>query len=293
MNQHRTRVLVTGASGFIGQKVVQELRTAGAELQALSTQPLRTESLLGVAALDIRKLETEITFAALEAFKPDVFLHLGWAGIPDYSMRMSLENLARGVDLFGLATRLEVGRIVASGSCWEYGEAKGELVESERTRPNTAFSQSKSHLRDILETIALGSGIEYRWARIFYAYGPGQRKQSLIPMCIDSIKNGEMPRLRDTRSAIDLVHVDDVADALAKLTLGEGPSGVFNVGSGKAYAVSDIVELVRASIEGGAVSEIARSTDDRCASWASLDKISRDYEWLPRVSIEDGVRSML
>ena len=293
MIQRETRVLMTGASGFIGQHVVQKLKAAGAELQALSTQPLLAESMLGVTAHDIHELRTDSTFALLEAFSPDVFLHLGWAGIPDYSMQMSLENLATGVALLGLASQLKVGRIVAAGSCWEYGSARGELKENQKDRPNTAFSKAKSHLRDVFESVAVDSGMEYRWARIFYAYGPGQRKESLIPMSIDAIKNGQTPQLRDTRSAIDLVHVDDVAHAIAKLSLEKGPSGIFNVGSGKAYKVSDVVELVRESIMDGPVSEKERMSDTSFASWANLEKIGRDYQWSPKVSIEDGVRSML
>ena len=293
MIQRETRVLMTGASGFIGQHVVQKLKAAGAELQALSTQPLKAESMLDITAHDIHKLKTDSTFALLEKFRPEVFLHLGWAGIPDYSMQMSLKNLETSVALLGLASQLKVRRIVAAGSCWEYGSAGGELEENQKVRPDTAFSKAKSHLREVFETVAVDSEMEHRWARIFYAYGPRQRKESLIPLSIDSIKNGRTPQLRDTRSAIDLIHVDDVAHAIATLTLERGPSGVFNVGSGKAYRVSDVVEIVRETIMGGPVSKRDLMSDNSFAAWANLEKIGRDYDWSPRVSLEDGIRSML
>jgi dTDP-6-deoxy-L-talose 4-dehydrogenase (NAD+) len=289
----KNRILVTGASGFIGKAVMSELIQHGAEILVASTNPEKVSAEWGIQALDVAHISSDRSTKHVKSFSPQVLVHLGWSRLPDYSVDACLENLALSVELFRVVATHGVTRVVSSGSCWEYGEARGELHETQQMVPNSFFGEAKNYLRQVLDSIGKNSDIETRWARIFYAYGPGQRDQSLIPTSIREWKRGAAPRLRDTGSAIDLVHVQDVARGLASLTLKDGPSGVYNLGSGSATKVSDVVQFIQSSISGSSANlpPIIAQRDN--AAWANIQSMDRDFGWKPMVSLAEGIQELI
>jgi nucleoside-diphosphate-sugar epimerase len=99
--------------------------------------------------------------------------------------------------------------------------------------------------------------------------------------------------LRDTKSSIDLVHVEDVAGALVALTLKDGPSGVFNVGSGSATRVSDVVEFVRSVTANEEVGPKITDSTDELASWADITSMRVNFGWKPKILLTQGIRSII
>jgi len=287
------RVIITGASGFIGKAVVPLLLDSKIPLMALSTRPVEISKTWGIDSMDIRELSQESSLERLRGFSPTVLLHLGWSRLPDYSTDACLDNLISSIEILRASIDCGVKRVVAAGSCWEYGDLKGELSEHTSVFPTSIFTKTKNNLRNILESVGEDTGIETRWARIFYSYGPGQREQSLIPFTIRSWKNGEAPALRDTESAIDLIHVQDVATGLVALTLKKGPSGVFNLGSGSATKVSDVVQYIKSCVSGNNVSHSFLMQDGESAAWANLESMSKHFDWKPKTSLAEGIRGMV
>ena len=285
-----SRILLTGATGFIGQNVVPMLIAEGAEVMALTTKPREVVKRWGIQSVDIQKDDENIVLNKVKAFAPSVLLHLGWSGLPDYSAAACLANVASSARVTRLALKGGVTRIVGAGSCWEYGSLKGALSEHLTTTPTSMFAQSKLCIRQLLSSVEQETGTQTRWARIFYAYGSGQREGSLIPSTIRAWRAGSAPDLRDTQSAIDLIHVQDVAKGLVALTLCRGPSGDFNIGSGGATKVSDVVELVRARI---ASEQNLKSISPRIgdgATWADIGAMQRAFGWTPKIPLSEGIR---
>ena len=288
-----SRILLTGASGFIGQVVVPLLLSEGAEIMALTTKPTEVVERWGIEVVDLLKSTDKAMRDRIDAFSPSVLLHLGWSGLPDYSADACLANVASSIQVIRMALASGVSRIVGAGSCWEYGDLQGELSEHLSTAPTSMFAQSKSCLRQLLSSVEQENGTQTRWARIFYAYGPEQREGSLIPTTIKAWRAGSAPDLRDTQSAIDLIHVEDVASGLVALTLRSGPSGIFNLGSGAATRVSDVVELVRAQISGEERGTQIQARVGDGATWADIDAMHRSFGWTPRISLPEGIGRML
>ncbi len=287
------RILLTGTTGFIGQIVVPLLLSEGADVAALTTKPAEVSERWGIEAVDLLQSTEKEMRDRIDAFSPSGLLHLGWSGLPYYSTDTCLANVASSILVIRMALASGVSRIVGAGSCWEYGDLHGELSEHMPTVPNSLFTQSKSCLRQLLSSVEQETSVETRWARIFYAYGSGQRERSLIPSAIRSWRAGSAPDLRDTQSAIDLIHVEDVASGLVALTLRSGPSGVFNLGSGAATKVSDVVELVRAQIAGEERGTEIQARVEDGATWANIDAMHRSFGWTPRISLPEGIGRML
>lgn len=293
MNDSNRRIIVTGASGFIGKSIMPILLSEGVKVMALTTKPEELSEKWGIQAIDLNKLCEADNVERMQDFSPEVLLHLGWARLPDYSADASLSNVVSSVEIVRVAMAAGVRRIVVTGSCWEYGDQKGQLKEVGNPNPNSMFAQSKNALRLLLDSASRETDLQLRWARVFYAYGPGQRDQSLIPLSIRSWQNGAAPNLRDTSSAIDLIHVEDVAKALVALALREGPSGVFNVGSGSAARVGDVVEFIRDAIAAEDTEAVIPSAKDDLASWADISSMKSSFGWSPTIELRDGIKSMI
>ena len=214
------KIFITGGTGFIGRHTASELARRGHRLLLLTRRSNPKElfaSRKNIAFVrgDIRNVGA--WSGLVKRFRPDVVLHMAWEGIPDYGPRASIKNLNGGLGVIRLAAAISCKRLVCVGSDKEYGVSAGKVDESTGLHPFTAFSAAKTALHWIGKEIARENGIKFVWARIFFAYGPGQRPAALIPYLLSCIQKGVQPEIKNVAGANDFVYIDDVARALAML----------------------------------------------------------------------------
>ena len=288
------KVLVTGATGFIGHQVCQTFSAAGHEIYAVSaTGRPRTDWPDSSPSINRYIMGDHLAIGLLE-WAPEVIVHLAWEGIPVLSSEMCAKNVREQVQFFDRLCELpSVRHVVAIGSCREYGDAHGPCLESVSTLPTDAFGRAKDEIRRRLETLCVNLGIDVTWLRVFYAYGPGQRVGSLVPALIRSLACGEPLHLGSPRAVHDFVHVEDVATAVLCAAELQGVSGIFNVGTGRPTAVSEIAEIVKTVWVGDDPVQIKspRLADipHPPGMWADLVQISEILEWHPEVELVTGV----
>lgn len=278
------RILITGASGFLG-KHLNPLLTSH---DVLTLTRSVKESSINVGKLLIGDLLHSGSWEAeIERFSPECCIHLAWHGLPDYSFANCHVNLDASLRLLHALVKARVKRLVVAGSCWEYGRAVGQVSENLNPLSCGVFAATKHALRTVLESVACEAGFEYRWARIFFAYGPGQRNISLIPDLYRQYALGKQALLREPSSVQDFVFVEDVARGLKCLAECDGPSGVFNLGSGKPTSVHTIASKV-ASYFG--MSTGYTNVEDGPGFWADTSCTTATFGWQPTVDITEGVR---
>ena len=291
------RVLVTGATGFVGRHVVKALQNYGYEL-ALFVRNVDD-------ALNLKKLDTVIIQGdlgnldaaknSIQKFNPEVCIHLAWKGIPDYSADISKSNLDNSINFLRfIAKETDCRKIVISGSCFEYGKTKGACKESDTVQTTSFFAWAKQSIYNYVSLLCEQSAIDLIWFRIFYVYGPGQRAGSLIPAIIYKFSKAECPDIMSPDNKNDFVYVVDVAKAFQIAAINKIPSGIYNLGSGTSTSVYEVCKTAERLITGQTfMSEQLRNTnkEHKVTDFrADISKTSQTLDWAVSTPLEEGIK---
>lgn len=291
------RVLVTGGAGFVGARVVHRLVEQGCAVALLLREASNTRRLQGVIERctvlrgELSRLEAQR--APLQSFAPDGVLHLAWEGVKgaDRNHPMQLSNVSTSIDLFRLTGEIGCASFVGLGSQAEYGLLSGRIDERAPTRPTTTYGAAKLAAGCALERAAAAAGRPFAWLRLFSSYGPDDDPSWLIPYMIRTLLAGERPRLTKAEQIWDYIHVDDVADAIVA-ALQSGAHGIFNLGSGQARPLREIVELLRDGIDPAlplGFGEVEYRPDQVMHLESDIGALCAATGWAPRVPLEQGL----
>ncbi len=278
------RIFITGGSGFIGTHLIRELE--GNQILVLTREkPLwassaRVDWLVGDLA------QTAIWESQLIEFSPEVCIHLAWEGLPDYSKEVSEKNVQLGTNLLSILQKTKVKKIVALGSCWEYGDIQGMALETQDVKPDSHFAAAKVQVCEMFSAKCNSAGMGFVWPRIFFSYGPGQRDVALLPTVITALANNEIPAIKSPDLAQDFIYISDVARAIAVTATTNNVEGIFNVGSGLLTQVGGFVNLVSAQFGSTYRADVSGAPFGLCAS---VDKIKKVVGWEPRFTLQQGV----
>ncbi len=238
------KVLVTGATGFIGQYVVAELLRRGCHVIASSAHPTKA------AAMDWFNRVTYIPFdfshfdPAVNYYtcfqSPDLLLHLAWEGLPNYKAAFHIEeNLPRHTALLRNLIQHGLSDVTVTGTCFEYGMAEGCLAENLPPAPANAYAIAKDRLRREL-AVLLPEG--HRWVRLFYMYGKGQHSNSLFSQLENALRSGEdFFAMSGGVQERDYLPVEKVAAYVVQIALQHAVTGIINCCSGQPVTVLDMV----------------------------------------------------
>ncbi|MBY0399271.1 NAD-dependent epimerase/dehydratase family protein, partial [Myxococcota bacterium] len=245
------RVLVTGATGFIGLHTLAPLLARGYEVHAVSSREPRSGSTApgpagrptGVVWHRADLLAPGTGAGLLAEVKPSHLLHLAWYVVPG-KLITAPENFAWVAASMDLIRHFAVQggrRFAVCGSGYEYDWSYGYCSEKRTPAvPNTVYGACKQALHLMAESFAEQAGLSATWGRVFFLYGPNEHPDRLVSSVIRSILRGEPARCSHGRQIRDYMHVQDVADGLVAL-LDSDVRGAVNVSSGEATTLREIV----------------------------------------------------
>lgn len=294
-----TRVLVTGAAGFVGANLARRLLADGHETLLAAGPGGDTWRLDG---LDAEVSETDLTDAGatdalLARARPEWIFHLAAHGA--YSWQTDLRRIA-AVNVVGtanlLASALAHGfdAFVNAGTSSEYGLKPTAPTENEAIDPNSAYAATKAAATMLLRQSSLAREAPIVTLRLYSAYGAWEDPRRLIPALIVAGLDGRLPPLVDPATARDFVYIDDVVEAFVlAATTQVTPGSVFNIASGVQTTLGEAVEIVRRVFgiaeEPAWGSLPARSWDT--STWiGDASKARRELGWKPVSDFESGLR---
>ncbi len=285
------RVLVTGASGFIGTHLCRCLARSGAEVYAMSRKP-RADGENGChwRQGDLRDIATaQWAFAAI---KPETVIHLASHAWGDRSLELVMptfhDNLLSTVNVLHAAAETGCRRFVLPGSLEEPEGAEPEAIPSSPYAAakwaGTAYARMFHRLYQVPVVIP----------RIFMTYGPGQPARKLIPHVIVSLLRGESPKLSNGERRIDWIYIDDVVSGLlaAALAPKSAEGCTFDLGSGISLSIREIVDQI-VTLMGSPAKPLFGALPDRPLEQERVADIYRsraELSWAPSVSLEEGLK---
>lgn len=237
------RIAVTGASGFIGQRIVAELSRHPVDIVLAVRDRTRVRHIQDVEVIEV-DLASPTDDALHHLGQSDLLIHLAWGGLPNYKSNQHFETeLPRQYrflkDLIGAGLQ----SLLVAGTCAEYGMQSGPLVESLPALPVNAYGYAKDALRRQLMFLREAHHFGLTWARLFYMHGEGQPASSLLPQLEAAVIRGDAAfKMSGGEQLRDYLHVGEVARQIVALALAGGDHGIVNVCAGKPTSVRRLVE---------------------------------------------------
>jgi len=244
------KILVTGASGFLGRHVVNAL-LLNQDLQLTVTASREDSLQTYLSARNVKILPFDIygDFEDdLDLFDffgaPDKVIHLAWRGLPNYGQAFHVtENVAS--DFKFLKNLLDFGLkdLTVTGTCFEYGLVEGELAENLPSAPANFYALGKDTLRRMLEIYQRQRSFDLKWVRLFYMFGEGQNPNSLLASLSTAIARGDKAfNMSAGMQLRDYLSVEVAAANIMTIALQSKVQGIINNCSGTPVRVLDFVK---------------------------------------------------
>lgn len=244
------KILVTGASGFVGKHVVsalsskQDVQLTVTASKIESLQMYKTAGNVKIQPFDICG-EYEADFDLFNYFgAPDKVIHLAWRGLPNYGQAFHVtENVQSDFKFLKNLVDFGLKDLTVTGTCFEYGMVEGELTEHLPSTPSNFYALGKDTLRKMLEIYQQQKAFDLKWVRLFYMFGDGQHPNSLLSSLNAAILRGdEVFNMSAGMQLRDYLSVEEVAENIVCIALQSKVKGIINNCSGLPVRVVDFVE---------------------------------------------------
>jgi UDP-glucose 4-epimerase len=295
--KQRYRILVTGASGFVGSYLTKYLVAQGHSVAVVVRNPrtsARLKEVLSQVTLIESSLEQYLEEKALEEFRPDIVYHLAWEGVDKINRDLNNHdiNFLNTMNLLKLAYEFGCQSFVGLGSQAEYESSSTALNENSNTNPKSAYGKSKLETFNSSHNLAQELGIRFSWIRLFSAYGYSDHENALIPFVIKKLLAEESPYLTSGEQLWDFIYIEDAVKAIAAVGMEPHASGVFNLGSGNAMSIRDTLEtlksIIKTEVELG-FGKIPYSPQQIMNLKADITRIKTITGWEPETMLYNGL----
>lgn len=296
------KVLVTGATGFIGSNLVRRLLDNGFNVYVL----IRPNSTIGTGRLDkykgINKIfgnSTDLILKAKELPAFDICYNLASYGV-DYRQQ-DLELVINGnikftLDIIEFCSLNNTRLLVNTGSCFEYGVNEEELLtEKHVINPQGIYGSAKAASVIMGNTYAKMKNVKMITLRPFGVYGSDEGMHKLVPQLMNAVIKNESMSLTEGMQIRDYIYLEDLLDAYIELGSNEGvkPYEIFNVCSSEKTTIKDIVRII-CEVSDSDISlfkfgAIPYRENEVMSFVGDNSKIKEKINWGPKHSLRDGL----
>jgi nucleoside-diphosphate-sugar epimerase len=285
----KEKILVTGASGFLGSNLCRRLMHNGAQVHAVSRTPRNSESGC-VCSWQGDMADIGTVRRLLYEIKPDVVFHLAGLSTASPDRELVLPTLhsllVSTVNILTVSAEIGCRRVVLAGSLTEPQPGLSEIT------PGSPYAAAKwacgAYARMFYELYRVPVVI----VRPFMTYGPGQNERKLIPHVILSFLRGEAPKISSGQQQFDWIFVDDVIDGfLAAAGAPEVEGRTIDLGSGTLVSIRTMVQTL-VDLTGSKIDPHLGAVSDRPFEQARTADMSHAYaalNWKPKISLREGL----
>lgn len=296
------KVLVTGATGFIGSHLTRRLVAEGAHvsafMRATSDRRSLAEVLDRVSVHEVDICDADSVSAAMARIRPEIVFHLAAIGMsePFISPKVAMQvNVHGTLHLLQAAHQLGVQRFIHSGTAYEYGNAAcGDPLAKEGLDPINIYAASKVAAWAFVRLYTRTYGLPAVTVRLFAVYGPGQPPKTLVPSAVCAALEGRDFPMTPGEQMRDFVFVSDVVEGYLRVAAAPGVEGAsIDLGTGQAWTIRDVVKWLfeLAGSKGKPlVGALPYRPGETMKLVADIRAAQELLNWQATVSLDDGLR---
>tara|TARA_Y100000031_G_C8204205_1_gene377796 strand:- start:587 stop:1432 length:846 start_codon:yes stop_codon:yes gene_type:complete len=275
-------ILVTGGSGFIGNRLLKILKYKN--LYLISSKRRKNFIKLDLLKPDYNKIKN---------LKIDVCIHLAWSGIPNYTKKNSYLNFEASKKLFEYLLKNGCKKIISLGSCWEYKENFGKKNENTIEKPENIFGHYKNKLAVYGLRQARKFEATFTWFRVFYVYG--DKKKGLLNQLNLSFKKNTKILLKNPHKYNDFIFVDELVKCIKK-SIKKNQNGIFNLGSGTKTTTlkfcKEYCKIKKININ-KIIEYNSYKKQKKSGIWACMRKTKYKFNFYSNLSLKSGINKTL
>ncbi len=274
------KILITGASGFIGKSLVDALKEDNLKLFCYSS---RDGDITEEKTWNKMPSANYLIHLAAKTFVPD-----------------SWENPKNFIDI-NSSSLINAIKYCKKNKCkliylssFIYGNKKKAIDEESALCPLNPYALSKLMGENIIEFYKKVDNLDVIILRPFNIFGNNQKDSFLIPKLIKQIKNKEKIFVMDTKPKRDYLYIKDLTNAIKKTLFYKGKFYIFNIGSGESYSVQDVIDILqklfKTNLEVISAQEIRKMEVNETI--ANINLAKRELGWHPKYSLEEALKDM-
>ncbi len=244
------KVLLTGATGFVGKHTFRKLIESGHEVLCTRRHTSDVKSVF-LHGAEWVFTDDEGWKDTVRQFRPDTVIHCAWGGV-DANNRsnwtMQLKNILLQQELLDLAVECGTTQYLSVGSQAEYGTFDGCIDETCPACPNTAYGAAKLACMDVARSFCELNGIRWFWFRLFPCFGEEESDKWLIPSTIKNMMCGGGMDFTPGEQKYAYLHIGQVAAVIAAAVTADAPNGVYNISSDRAISIKELLIKIRKEV---------------------------------------------
>lgn len=295
--------IITGATGFIGYALCQELLENNERVIAVvrpeSHNRKKMEKLPGVEIIELELSELELLHQKYR-IKADCFYHLAWNGSSgkereDFKIQRS--NIAYVGKAIEAARSCGCSKIVGAGSQAEYGVCRQETREDITPLfPFMMYGAAKAAAYQLGSVLAKQVGISLVWPRIYSIYGVGENPGTLVNYVMECLLNGDSPEISSCENMWNYMYITDCVRALRILGESSGTDGIYNIASKDTRRLKEFVKEIRDIIAPKRELKFGRKKENPERTFCLEPNVEKLYalnSFMPQISFREGIQRKL
>lgn len=295
------RIIVTGATGFIGVHLINEWLKEDVEVYAVVRPNSKNINLIPksdrVHVVECDMADIDNIYNSVN--RADMFYHLAWEGarLP-YRDDENIQNnnYLCSIKAMNVAIKMGCKFFLGSGSQAEYGSTSGIVDEEYPCNPNTAYGKAKLHTYFDLKQMAETNSIRFIWTRIFSVYGQYDYSGTLVMSAIEKMKRNESIDMTAATQLWDYLNVEDAARAMRLFADNECESGVYILASGDYKPLREYVEIIKEVVNSKSelnFGAIPYGPNGPVNLTPCADKVKNVLGWNTKIKFEEGIKRII